>query len=776
MDTLEALEFDRILEVLSGFSHSVAARLCVLEIRPLRSAEDIRERFGLVGEIRRLSQEGASLGFARYEDIGGVIESVRPEGAVLEPRELLLLVPVLGIMSRIARLLEGREDAPRLRDYTFGLTGFPELLASIERTVDGEGNILDSASYELSDLRARRRAMERRITRRLEAMVRDREVAPFIQDDFITRRSGRWVIPVRMDSKGEVPGVVHDVSRSGETAFVEPLEIIGLANGLENLVAEEKAEVIRILKGVCREIRAVAWELEWQFGTVLALDVLSSIAGFAEWLGLEEPVINGSSMIRLQGARHPLLLLIKDEAAAVVPLDLSLGGEERVMVITGPNAGGKTIAIKTVGLLTLMALSGIPVSAASSSTFPVLSELLVDIGDEQSIQESLSTFSAHVSNISGMLRRAGPKTLLLMDELGTGTDPAEGAAIGCAVLRDLMQKGASAIATTHLVDIVGFVHREEGMVNASMEFARDTFAPLYRLRKGEPGQSHAIETARKYGLPEETIHYARSLLGTMKAEFHGLLAEIREKRMRYEEALTEVEREKEEMKGKRKVLDEELAALEAEKRGVLKGAYEEAREVVRGIRKQAYEALEEARRERRRGAPLERLSRVREEIEEKLDGFRTEPPLPIEGIAAGDVVFVRSVGYDAEVLEVHRGRKRLRVNVGGKELQVPASDVGPRKGKAPEQRVRRDPDFHEDAPLVLNLIGLRVDESLMRLEPFLNHASMAGAGEVAVVHGLGTGALLKAVREYVGGHPLVSGFRSGEPTEGGEGVTILRLG
>jgi DNA mismatch repair protein MutS2 len=784
-EPLKVLEFDRVLETIAGLSKSPASRKAILGLAPLGSTKEIEKRFAETGDIRRLSEEGTPLALSPFEDISGALRRVRPEEAVLEPAEIYSFSAVLGVISAVMGQLEGREDLRALRELTSGLTGFPELLAFMDRSVDGEGIVLDTASYTLSDLRADIRRLNARINRRLEEIVRGRDLGRFLQDDFITRRSGRWVIPVRMDAKGQVPGVVHDVSRTGETAFVEPIEIIGLANELENLVAEEKAEEIRILRELCRWIRAEADRIEEQFETVVYLDVLSSIAGFSDRLGARVPEINESSTLRLQGARHPLLMLFKGSGGEVVPLDLALGGGDRVMVITGPNAGGKTIAIKTAGLLLLMALTGIPVPARSSSSIPLVREVLLDIGDEQSIEQDLSTFSAHVSNISAILEGAGPRTLVLIDELGTGTDPREGAAIGCAVLEQLRQRGALVLATTHLIDVVGFVHRTEAMVNASMEFDAATLTPLYRLKAGEPGQSHAIETAERYGLPDSTVALARQMLGTVKVEFQNLVADLKRQRARYEEALEELTRREAALGEGEKALAERLSAAEVERKKALEEAYREARDIVLKVKRQAYEALEEVRRQRSRKA-LKAIEKTQEEVAAGLAGLESAPLVSIEEISEGDVVHVRSFGVDAEVTGVDRRRGRLRVRAGQMSLDVPASDIGPgrgSKGTGPEKawtgKRPRAGDSRgaeeKTVPAELNLVGLRVDEALSRLEPFLNDAYLAGHAEARVIHGLGTGALRKAVRGHLDGHPLVSGIRRGEQSEGGAGVTVVRF-
>jgi DNA mismatch repair protein MutS2 len=777
-EAFQILEFDKILNTISGFSHSDASRQAILDISPLSNRGDIEERFGQVKEIQGLAQAGTPLRLSHFQDISQALEQVRLEGAVLEARELVDFVPVLRIISEISAQIGEANNLPGLGSLAGDLTGFPDILAAIGRSIDSEGNILDSASSTLSHLRSRIRGMEAKIRKRLEETVNDRSVTPFLQDDFITQRAGRWVIPVRMDAKGQVPGVVHDVSRSGETAFTEPLEIIGIANELENLVAEAKAEEIRILKVICKMIREEADEIEAQYKTIVYLDVLDSIARFADYLQMEVPGITGSSEIKLVRARHPLLMLSQKERGIgeVVPLDLSLDGDHTVMVITGPNAGGKTVAIKTLGLLLLMALSGIPVPADSSSTFPQVSRLLVDIGDEQSIESSLSTFSAHVSHIAEILKEADAKTIILLDELGTGTDPVEGAAISCAVLKDLRGKGALVFATTHLTDIVGFVHRTAGMVNASMEFDHDTLSPLYRLKVGEPGQSHALEIARRYGLPGHIIEFAKGVLGNVNVEFHKLLTELKEKRAAHEEGLNELQRQRAEVKGKEKLLNERLAEIERLKAETMEKAYQESRDIVSEVKRQAYAVLEEVKKDKKRAA-VKRVVRIQQEVEDKLREFDKEPSLSISEIREGDTVFVRSVGYDATVMRVDRSHKRVRVKAGKMEWEVPVSDIVTKRGKVPTTKVRTEKreGREEMAPEALKLIGLRVDEALSRLEPFLNHASLAERKEVTIIHGMGTGILRKAVREYLTGHPLVEQFRSGELSEGGDGVTIATL-
>ncbi len=783
-NTLELLEFHKVLMLITDFAHSESSRAFILDIVPLKSRDDIETRLHLITEILRLSHEGTPLNFFQFTDISHHLKKIRPEGAVLEALELAEFIPVLNIASGISQTIRNRFDVPSLSQLAGGLTGFPDILKTLDKSIDGEGNILDSASFLLSDLRAQIRKLEIKIRKKLEEFMRDEKLSLFLQDDFVTMRSGRWVIPVRMDSKGMVPGVVHDISKSGETAFIEPLSIINLSNELENLIADQKAEELRILRTICSMIRKVIDEFEQEFRIVVYMDVLSSIARFADKLKMEIPAVTDSLRIHLDSARHPLLQLSLGKADIprhIIPLDIRLGGEQTVMVITGANAGGKTIAIKTIGLIILMTLSGIPVPAASSSAIPFISNLLVDIGDEQSIENNLSTFSAHMSNISHILKNSEPDTVVLIDELGTGTDPDEGAALACAILRNVQESGALIFATTHLSDIKGFVHRTEGMLNASMEFDQRTFTPLYRLRVGEPGQSHALDIAQRYGIPESVIKDARSLLGSMKAELDHMISDLNVKRLEHENALRDLLQQQADFEEKTRNLNNILATTKEQQRGILADAYREASGIISETKRQINVLLDEVKKKEKseRQKAIRKVEETHEFVNEKLlelDSKKMRVP-SIDEIRKGVAVFIRSLGQDAVVTDINKRNKRLKVSAGNLEIEVPLTDITLGEKKSPvSPAVRTKPETSEESiPLKIILVGLRVDEAVSRLERFLNDASLSDLPEVVIVHGIGKGFLAKAIHEHLNGHPLIKKYRSGTHEEGGAGVTFVAM-
>lgn len=785
-NTISLLDFDKVLAEIALSANSDISRDTVLAVRPLSDMLEIRKRLDLIEELRCLFYKGDPLRIRAFTDISLHIKKVRTEGSVLEGFELACFVPVLEMMNEILQQIALHDDLVLLKKIAGGMIGQPVIAELFRKCLDSAGNILDSASVVLAGIRKDIRKRELGINRKLEEMMRDSSVSIFLQDDFATKRGGRWVIPVRMDSKGQVPGVVHDVSKSGETAFIEPLEILNLSNELENLIAEEKAEEIRILRKLSSYIRQNADEIQEEFRIIVYLDVLQCIAQFADSMSMQRPDLNDEGIIDLVDARHPLLLITQRKGrlnAPVVPLDVRLGDDNHVMVITGSNAGGKTIAIKTVGLLMIMVLSGFPVPADSSSRFPFVRKLLVDIGDEQSIENSLSTFSAHISHISEILRLADRQSLILIDELGTGTDPDEGTALSCAVLKKFLDAGSLVFITTHLSGIKSFAHLTKGMVNASMNFDKETLTPLYRLRIGEPGQSHALDVARNYGIPGDVLAAAKELMGEIKVEFDNLIADLNEKRTFYERSLAETASRLNEAKAIKKTYEQKITEAGERQKKILSEAYEEALHIVSDAKRQMLNHLQELKKMNKTavGKEIKKVGEFQNLIIEKSRQYRSpeDDTLRMDDLHEGDIIYVKSLGYDAEVSSINPHRERIRVKTGRMEIDVPVSDIAVQRGRSPEMPKKKDDEYMQLAGGMassrINLVGMRVDEALSQLEPFLNRALLSGLSEVMVIHGIGKGLLSRAVDEHLTAHPLVKEFRKGSQSEGGCGVTVVTL-
>ena len=781
--TLKSLEFDSVLEEISGFSKSEAAVTAILRITPMADREEIEKRSSEISEIRALTQEGNRLYISTFQNIETVFHDVRPDNAILDIARLISVKSVLFALSEVNYQLKDRDDLKYLSKLNDELTGFPDLLKMLNRSIGDDGEVLDGASPELGRIRKRKAKMIAEIKSKLTEITRDPAFSPFLQDDFITQRSGRWVIPVRMDSKGQVPGVMHAVSNTGETAFTEPFDIIGPSNKYENLIAEEKVEIIRIVKEICLKIRTILPELSTRFNRLVYLDLLRSIACFADAFDMERVKIKEGGPLQLFNAKHPLLMLQQKKGVIdkVEPLNLSLDEKANLLVISGPNAGGKTIALKTVGILLVMANCGMPIPADGSSSFPLISKIAVDIGDDQSLESSLSTFSAHVSKLSRIIRDADSLTMVLLDELGRGTEPLQGAAIACAVLSALQKKGALLFATTHLNDIVGYVHRTEGMVNGAMEFDDSSHSPLYKLKVGEPGLSHALDVAAKYGLPQEIISSAKEIMGDQGAEFLELVTKLKEKRAFYEQSLNDMERLKKELAEKERRIEAKMLSLEGEKERIKTQAYIDAKNITSRTKKKVLAILEQAKKEKKKKS-LKDIEMERLHIEEKLREIGRndsgERPPEMEKIKKGDIFFVRSIGFDAEVLKVDKKKKRITVRSGNLTLEVAARDLSKKRRKdVPEKKNRNNisnaKEENTESSTSIKLLGLRAEEAVREVDIFLDNAVLRGYREIRIIHGVGTGALIKAVRNHLKNHRQVSIFRPGELQEGGDGVTIV---
>ncbi len=770
-EALRLLEYHRILEEISIYAKSPASKELILSIRPLREIKDIERRFNEITDMRRLISE-TELPIYEYSDISGLLQKLRPDGSFLEPQELNILLRVLENIQRLKNLLDKRKDLSFLKNIIDRADEFGDIIEKISLSVSEEGEILDSASLELKDIRVRKRNIENRIRKRLDEIIRSKALASFLQDEYVTLRSGRWVIPLKADFKGKIPGIIHDVSRTGETLYVEPLEIIGLANEHENILAEEKTEEIRILKELSSILRSRLPSIEESYNILLYIDLLHSIARFSERFRLEVPDITEDHKIVLKEARHPVLLILKDKGLIeeVIPLDLELRGGRRIMVITGPNAGGKTIALKTVGLLTCLALSGIPIPASSNSKIPLFKNILVDIGDEQSIEESLSSFSGHIKNVADIFERAQSSTLILLDELGRATDPKDGTALGCAILEELFKKGAIVIATTHLLEIAFYVHTKEGMVSASMDFDHKAIKPLYKLKIGEIGLSHGLKIAEIYGMPRDILERARNFLGPQRLELEGLLHELRDKRESLDRELKRLSSIEVYLREKEEGLKSKEEEIENKKEHILRKAYEEAKGVIDETKRFINQLLQDAKKRPREA--LKALREKEDEIEVHLrksshESSSFEPEI-------GSVVYVKSLGYDGTVTRVEKESRKVRIRAGAFEIEVPFSEIGPSRGISisPFYKKSLQEEFVSDS---INLIGLRVDEAISRLESYLNHAVLSGKQEIKIIHGVGKGRLKAAIRDYLKEHPIVERFWPGLPEEGGEGVTIVKV-
>ena len=785
--TMRSLEFAKILAQLADHTSFSAGRELALALRPSTDVEEVARRQQETTEAKDLldCKGGVSLGGAH---------DVRPQvkraaiGAALTPQELLDIRDTLVRGRTLRRMItRGTEKWPLLAETARQIEECPDLVAEIERCINDQGEVVDGASPALARIRRDLHITHERLMTKLKRLIASPKARPFLQEALITQREGRYVIPIKAEFKGRIPGLVHDTSASGATLFIEPLTVVELGNRWRELQLEERKEIERILRKLTARVAAQSEAIARTVEALAKLDLAFAKARYSQAIRGVEPMLKGTegtadSSLKFIRARHPLL-----PPDTVVPIDVHVGDGFRILVITGPNTGGKTVSLKTVGLLTLMAQAGLHLPAAEGSTLSVFSGIYADIGDEQSIEQSLSTFSSHMTNIVDILEQADERSLVLLDELGAGTDPAEGSALARAILTHLLERNITTLVATHYPELKVYAHVTPGVENACVEFDLETLSPTYELTIGLPGRSNALAIATRLGLSPALIERARRWLTSSELEVESLLAEIkvaREEAVAAREAARAAQREAERAE---RELKERLAALEAERREVLNQARRQAQEELAEVRRE----LSRIRAEMRRvTAVKEALARAAERVEELAEEVKPlapppkPPPAGIEELQVGDTVWVAGLGREGQVLallgdeaEVQIGSFRAKVPLGELELKERTSD---RRHRTAEEREgltsaiwRLTSD--KEVGLELDLRGFRAEEALPRLDKYLDDAYLAGLPKVRIVHGRGTGALRRLVREALGKHPLVASFRPGDRHEGGDGVTIVEL-
>ncbi len=791
--SLALLEFPLVRARLASVTGFPPGRRLAEDLNP--STEPVLVARGLAetSQTRAFVAGHPGAGIGGSKDIGPWIDRAT-RGGRLDPAHFLDIVETLEAAARLGDALSG-DSRPLLRDLAREIHPLPSLRSTLQRSFDPTGELLDTASPRLGGLRRAVRVAYERLRTRLDQFIHSGELAGSLQEPIITLRSGRYVIPIRADARGRVKGIVHDASGSGQTLFVEPLVAVELGNAWREAKVAEGSEIERILDELSAVVAGQAGPLRETLDALARFDFWSAKARLAEEMDAIPAEIAERPEIVLLGARHPGL------SGHVVPVDIRLGGEYTALLITGPNTGGKTVALRTLGLLSLMHQSGLHIPADTGTRLPVLDDVYADIGDEQSVAQSLSTFSGHLRSIVRIVQAAGPNKLILLDELGAGTDPTEGSALAQSLLDYFIRSGALVAATTHYAELKLYAHTTPKARNASVEFDVETLRPTYKLTIGLPGQSQAFAIAERLGLPVAIVDEARSRLTEEQQAFEETLASIKATQLETTDALAGARLAEERARTALASAEDERRRARRERDETVKAARDEAERLIAEVRAEMRGIRRRLERETVTQKSLdEDLGRANAQLE-RLPDVEPEPDRRPAHASAAPVEWrvgmrARTAGgAEGRIGALEKGGRRATLEAGGLRITVAVEDLEPavggetepaRRGAGPEARSalagrsetassasRLQLERARTVASSLDLRGARVEEALEVLDRYLDDATLAGLDQATVIHGMGTGALRDAVREHAGAHPLVKSWRSGGRGEGGDGATIV---
>ena len=782
--SLTKLELDKVLALLADHASSPAAKERCLAVRPLDDAEDIRLLQAQTSAACKLITLKGSPSFGGIVDVGASL-SRADRGGCLSPEELLRVATVLKAARTAKEYAEGDAVESGLDIFFRQLTPNKFFEERIFTSILSKDEIADAASSELASIRRKIRQQSSKIRESLQKIITSPTYAKILQEPIVTIRSDRFVVPVKAECKSQLPGLVHDVSSSGSTFFIEPMSAVNGNNELRELFVAERKEIERILAELSAEAAARQESINLNYEMLVTLDCIFARAKLSFAMHGIEPVIRTDGKLELKCARHPLI-----DAKKVVPVSLSLGVDFDTMVITGPNTGGKTVTLKTIGLLTLMAECGLHIPADDGSSIAIFETVLADIGDEQSIEQSLSTFSSHMRNIVEILQVCDRDSLILFDELCAGTDPAEGAALAIALIEFCRKCGAKVATTTHYAELKLYAMRTAGVINASCEFNVETLQPTYRLLIGIPGKSNAFAISRRLGLDEKIIEDAHSMVSQNDVNFEDVLTQLEQQRQQMEQAKVEAERLRMETEKQKEKSDEYYAQIKAERDKAVQQARKEAQYIIEDARRTAnnvYEELKQLRKQAKDGAFVEgsnekqaALRRSLNEAEGKLREKQEvrQRPAASRAIRVGDTVELLKFGSKATVLAINKdGSYQLqagimKVNAKPDEVYLLENETQAKAKKLMEGKVR---DLKSAAQPELDIRGMAVDEALPVLDNFLDAAYMGNLPNARIIHGKGTGVLRKAVQDELRRCKYVKSFRLGVYGEGEDGVAIAEF-
>lgn len=781
---LHTMEYPKIINQLARYTQTSLGKKMAEELQPVTRLEDVKLLLQGTEESFTVDRLKGYPSFGGIVDITSAVRRARI-GGTLNPHELLGIATTLEGSRRIKRYLSAvHEDNPVEILFTLSdsLSEQKPLEDAIKRCVDESAEIMDSASAELSQIRRELRGGEVRIREKLDSMIRSSTVSKMLQDQIVTIRGDRFVIPVKAEYRSHFGGIVHDQSGSGATLFIEPESIVAMNNKLRETKLREEREIEVILQKLTAIVGEQAELLLYDIDILAQLDFMFAKARLAREMKATLPRMNDRGFIKLRRGRHPLISIDQ-----VVPIDVELGNHFSTIIVTGPNTGGKTVTLKTIGLLSLMAMSGLFVPVEEGCQLCVFDAIYADIGDEQSIEQSLSTFSSHMTNIISILKNMTPKSLVLLDEVGAGTDPAEGSALAIAILEHIHSLDCRMVATTHYSELKAYAYERKGVINASMEFDINTLSPTYRLLVGVPGRSNAFAIAERLGLPAPILEFARGEVKEEDLRVENMIAKLEENRNIAEQERENAEKLRKEMESLRSKHEAELEKLELQKERYLEKADEEARAIIAKARNEAEKIIDELRllaMEEGASVKEHKLIAARKQLDDAEPAMRKKSVAhkaakPKRSIQPGDEVKVHSLNQKGHVVELS-GDKEAHVQLGIMKMKVALDDlelIGSAPVTKPVQRtaanVKRTRDEHVRSEL--DLRGANLEEALIEVDRFIDEAYLSNLGQIYIIHGKGTGILRSGISDYLRRHKHIKSYRLGNYGEGGTGVTVAEL-
>ena len=781
--SLQKLELPQVLQLLSACAGSIGGKEACLRLSPTTDLEEVELLLQQTTAASDLCDRKGNLVFGDVTDVSASLERAE-RGGTLQPKELMRIAGILRC-ARTTRGYVSEDDEKTVLDSLFSaLTPNKYLEDRIFGAILSEDEIADTASAALADIRRHMRIQSGKIRDSLQKVISSPAYSKFLREPIITIRQGRYVVPVKSECKNDVPGLVHDVSASGSTYFVEPMSAVNANNALRELELKEKKEIERILAELSAEAAGYREAINLDYQMLVQLDVIFAKAKLAYQMRAGAPIMNDQGRVELRKARHPLI-----DTKSVVPITVRLGTDFDTMIITGPNTGGKTVTLKTIGLLTLMAECGMHIPAGDGSVLSTFDAILADIGDEQSIAQSLSTFSSHMRTIVDVVAQCDDRTLVLFDELGAGTDPAEGAALATAIIEFCRKMGSHVVATTHYAELKLYAMRTKGVINASCEFDVETLRPTYKLLIGIPGKSNAFAISRKLGLAEEILKEADDLVDKSDKDFEDVLAQLEQQRQQMESARQEAERLRQETAKIKQQSEEYHEQLRREKEKAMESARREAQHIIEEARAAANIASEELKAMKKQlqdsadttgiNQRQSDLRRNLNEVEEKLHAAQPqrERPKPSRGILVGDTVELLKLGTKASVIAINKdGTLQLQAGIlkmtAAQEEVYLLENQNPYKEKGARPKHSGKEMKLTAMPTEVDLRGMDAIEAVCVLERYLDEAMRANLTQVRIIHGKGTGTLRAAVQQALKKNRFIKSFRLGQYGEGEDGVTI----